>query len=158
MTSNDNLAPALRHDVVITRNVIQVEHSRGCPMKRQWDEDELAEQWALAPEELALLANKAGPTRLGFAVLLKVFGRDGRFRRSRQKVAGAVIVHLAKQLGAAAEQYLQYDWTGRAIKHHRAQIRAFFRFREATIQDGEALVAWLLEIYSQLAIGDAQLA
>jgi hypothetical protein len=37
-------------------------------MKRQWDEDELAEQWTLAPDELALLANKAGPTRLGFAV------------------------------------------------------------------------------------------
>jgi hypothetical protein len=28
-----------------------------------------------------------------------------------ETLAGAVIVHLAKQLGAAAEQYLQYDWT-----------------------------------------------
>jgi TnpA family transposase len=114
-------------------------------MKRQWDEDELAEQWTLTPDELALLANKAGPTRLGFAVLLKVFGRDGRFPRSRQEVAGAVVVHLAKQVGVPAERYLQYDWHGRAIKYHRAQIRAFFGFREATVQDGEALVAWLLE-------------
>ena len=111
-------------------------------MKRQWDEDELAEQWMLAPDELALVANKAGPTRLGFAVLLKVFGRDGRFPRSRQEVAGAVVVHLAKQVGVPAEQYLQYDWRGRAIKYHRAQIRTFFGFREPTVQDGEALVAW----------------
>ena len=109
-------------------------------MKRQWDEDELAEQWMLTPDELALLANKAGSTRLGFAVLLKVFGRDGRFPRSRQEVAGAVVVHLAKQVGVPAEHYLQYDWTGRAIKYHRAQIRAFFGFREATVQDGDALV------------------
>ena len=114
-------------------------------MKRQWDEDELIEQWTLAPDELALLANKAGPTRLGFAVLLKVFGRDGRFPRSRQEVAGAVVVHLAEQVGVPAEQYLQYDWHGRAIKYHRAQIRTFFGFREATVRDGGALVAWLLE-------------
>jgi len=117
-------------------------------MKRQWDEDELAEQWTLAPNELMLLANKAGPTRLGFAVLLKVFGHDGRFPRSQQEVAGAVVVHLAKQVGVAADQYLQYDWAGRAIKYHRAQIRAFFGFREATLQDAEAsatqrrLTAW----------------
>jgi len=114
-------------------------------MKRQWDEDELAEQWMLALDELALLANKAGPTRLGFAVLLKVFERDGRFPRSRQEVASAVVVHLAKQVGVPAEQYLQYDWRGRTIKYHRAQIRGFCGFREATVQDGEALVVWLLE-------------
>jgi hypothetical protein len=114
-------------------------------MKRQWDEDELAEQWTLAPDELALLDNKAGPTRLGFAVLLKMFERDGRFPRSRQEVAGAVVVHLAKQVGVPADQYLGYDWSGRAIKYHRAQIRAFLGFREATVHDGEALVRWLLE-------------
>ena len=111
-------------------------------MQRQWGEDELTEQWTLTHEELGLLANKAGPTRLGFAVLLKVFGRDGRFPRSRQEVAGAVVVHLGKQVGVPAEQY---DWRGRAIKYHRAQIRAFFGFREATVQDGNALTAWLLE-------------
>jgi hypothetical protein len=66
-----------------------------------------------------LLANKAGPTRLGFVVLLKVFGHDGRFPRSHQEVAGAVVVHLAKQVGVAADQYLHYDWAGRAIKYHR---------------------------------------
>ena len=40
------------------------------------------------PDELALVANKASATRLAFAVLLKVFERDGRFPRSRQEVAG----------------------------------------------------------------------
>jgi hypothetical protein len=42
-------------------------------MKRQWTHDELAEHWTLLPEELKLLANKTGATRLGFALLLKAF-------------------------------------------------------------------------------------
>ena len=36
-------------------------------MKRQWTPEELVEQWTLLPRDLALLANKHGPTRLGFA-------------------------------------------------------------------------------------------
>ena len=42
-------------------------------MKREWTDLELAEHWTLLPVEAALLANKTGPTRLGFAVLLKFF-------------------------------------------------------------------------------------
>jgi len=106
-------------------------------MKRQWDQDELAEQWTLAPEELARLANKAGPTRLGFALLLKVFVRDGRFpavaaggrwrssRASRQTGGRAGRAVPAGRLAWPRHQY------------HRAQIRAFFGFREATVH-GEA--------------------
>ena len=37
-------------------------------MKRLWTAEELAEHWTLDPDELALLANKTGHTRLGFAV------------------------------------------------------------------------------------------
>jgi Domain of unknown function (DUF4158) len=41
-------------------------------MKRQWTSDELTEHWTLAPAELALVANKAAATRLGFALRLTV--------------------------------------------------------------------------------------
>jgi hypothetical protein len=41
-------------------------------MKREWTDLEFAD-WTLLPSEAALLANKTGPTRLGFAVLLKFF-------------------------------------------------------------------------------------
>ena len=47
-------------------------------MKRQWTPDELAEHWTLHPHDLDLLANKSGPTRLGFALLLKYFQQEGR--------------------------------------------------------------------------------
>ena len=41
-------------------------------MKREWTDLEFAD-WTLLASEAALLANKTGPTRLGFAVLLKFF-------------------------------------------------------------------------------------
>jgi len=56
-----------------------------------------------------------------------------------------VVTHLAKQVDVPAELYLRYDWSGRTIEYHRAQIRAFLGFREATVQDGHELVAWLAE-------------
>jgi hypothetical protein len=37
-------------------------------MKREWTDLEFAD-WTLLPSEAALLANKTGPTRLGFAIL-----------------------------------------------------------------------------------------
>jgi len=46
-------------------------------MKRQWENEELVEHWTLDVEDRALLDNKTGATRLGFAVLLK--GGTGYF-------------------------------------------------------------------------------
>src|SRR5712691_10121184 len=114
-------------------------------MKRQWTRDELAEHWTLAPNELELLANKSGVTRLGFAVLLKTFMLEGCFPRQKHELPGVVISHLAKQVDVPAELYPRYEWSGRTIEYHRAQIRTFLGFREATVQDGHELVAWLAE-------------
>jgi hypothetical protein len=38
-------------------------------MKRTWDIEELVEHFTLLPQDMDLLANKTGPTRLGFAAL-----------------------------------------------------------------------------------------
>lgn len=42
-------------------------------MKRNWITEELVKHWTLLPNELDLVGNKTGATRLGFAVLLKFF-------------------------------------------------------------------------------------
>jgi len=60
-------------------------------MKRLWASDELIEHWTLLPADLALLANKAGATRLGFAILLKAFQCDARFPEHKGEVPGAVV-------------------------------------------------------------------
>jgi TnpA family transposase len=114
-------------------------------MKRQWTRDELTDHWTLLPGELALLANKTGATRLGFALLLKAFAYQGRFPRHMHELPGAVVVHVAKQVGVSAEMYPRYEWSGRTIKYHRVQIREFLGFRTATVRDGHALVVWLAE-------------
>ena len=47
------------------------------------DLDELVEHWTLIDGERELVAGKRGPTRLGFALLLKFYTRHGRFPRGR---------------------------------------------------------------------------
>ncbi len=110
-------------------------------MKRLWEDDELAAEWTLEPNDHTLLANKAGPTRLGFAALLMFFRREDRFPTSKHEVPPAVVKHLATQVGVPAEAYVAYDWRGRTIKYHRVQIRTALAFREASVQDADTLAS-----------------
>jgi hypothetical protein len=67
-------------------------------MKRDWELQELIEEWTLVPRELELLDNKTGSTRLGCAVLLKFFQREGRFPYSRTEIPKAVLRYLSRQV------------------------------------------------------------
>jgi TnpA family transposase len=97
----------------------------------------------LHPDDLAFLANKLAATRLGCALLLKAFQYDGRFPQYKKDIPATAIVHVAQQLGVAPEMFTQYDWSGRTIELHRAQIRQALGFREATVQDADDLAHWL---------------
>jgi TnpA family transposase len=112
-------------------------------MRQDWDGDDLAEHWTLSPAEAGLLTNRAGSMRLGFAALLKFHQYEGRFPRHPHEVPDAVVEYLARQVGVAPTEWSRYRWEGRTIEHHRARIRALLGFREATVADGQALVAWL---------------
>ncbi|MBO0780742.1 MAG: DUF4158 domain-containing protein [Ktedonobacteraceae bacterium] len=92
-------------------------------MKRQWENEDLIEHWMLSVWDLAQLGNKTGATRLGFALLLKFFQREARFPAFKNDLPGIVITFVATQVGVSADAYLQYDWQGRTIKDHRAEIR-----------------------------------
>jgi hypothetical protein len=67
--------------------------------------EELIEHWILGPWDLAQVGNKTGATRLGFAVLLKFFQREGRFPFFKNEVAGVVISFVATQVDIASELY-----------------------------------------------------
>ncbi len=110
-------------------------------MKRQWENEELIENWTLNAWDLAQLGNKIGATRLGFAVLLKFFQFQGRFPSFKNEVADQAISFMAVQVGVVSEAYLQYDWNGRTIKDHRAEIREILGFRESTVADAETFMA-----------------
>ena len=101
------------------------------------------DRWTLRAADRALLGNKNGATRVGFAVLLKLFQAEGRFPRRPEDVPLAAVEAIAGQVGVAAALWRGYDWRGRTIEYHRAQVRAALSFREATLDDAEALGRWL---------------
>ncbi len=103
------------------------------------------DRWTLRAADRALLGNKSGATRLGFAVLLKLFQADGRFPRRAEDVPAIAVETVARQVGVPTAAWAGYDWRGRTIEYHRAQIRAALGFREATDEDAAALGGWLGE-------------
>ncbi len=112
-------------------------------MKQTWELEELIEHFTVIPEEMRLIGNKYGSTRLGFAVSLKFFQYQGRFPKGRQEINQEIINYVAKQVGVPADSFQEYDWNGRSIKYHRAQIREFMGFRESTSEDMEQIKLWL---------------
>jgi Domain of unknown function (DUF4158) len=113
-------------------------------MKRLWTTDDLVAQWTLQPAEVALVGGKEGANRLGFVLLLKYFQIDGRFPRQKHDVPVPAVAFVAKELDVSIGLYPAYDWDGRTIKQHRANIRAFVGFRESTTQDYDAMIATLV--------------
>jgi len=107
------------------------------------DVDEMIEFWTLLDEDRVLLAGRRGPTALGLAVLLKYYSRHGRFPRGRSDVADEVIAFIAGQLGVDASDSGFYEWSGRTIEYHRAQIRDHLGYRVATVADQDELTGWL---------------
>ena len=114
------------------------------PVRCPQTSGELEEAWTLGPDEHGLLSGKRGATRLGFAVLVRFFARQGRFP-APEEIEEDAVGYVARQVGVAAEEYQAYDHRSRTAEYHRAQIREAFGFRQATVEDAEELAEWLLE-------------
>lgn len=112
-------------------------------MKRHWEIEELIENFTFLPKEFTELSNKTGGTRLGFAVLLKYFQYEARFPSNKGEIPREVLLYISKQLNLDNWLIDEYDWNGRTIKYHRAQIREFCGFREVTIEDVQSITEWL---------------
>ena len=123
-------------------------------MRPEWDPEQLIDCWTLVEVDWALVANKSGPTRLGFAALLKFFEVEGRFPRHAGEVPKPALAYLAGQLKVPAEAFADYEWTGRTIEYHRAQIRKALGFREATLADEDTLAGWLAEEVCPLELSE----
>jgi hypothetical protein len=107
------------------------------------DLDELVEHWTLLDDERELIAGKRGATRLGFALLLKFYTRLGRFPRGRGELPEQAVEFVARQVDVDPDELAFYEWTGRTIEYHRAQIRTHLGFRECSVGDAEKLTEWL---------------
>ncbi|TCN29270.1 TnpA family transposase [Kribbella orskensis] len=105
--------------------------------------DELVEFWTLLDEDRVLLAGKRGATALGCALLLKYYSRHSRFPRSGADLPEQVIGFVARQVGVEAAALASYEWSGRTVEYHRAEIREHLGFRLAWVADQERLTSWL---------------
>ena len=96
--------------------------------------------WTLSPDERALIAGKRAANQLAVAVLLKYFQQEARFPASTLTIDPAVVALIAEQL--AIEPKLR-ALTGRTLERVRAEIRRFYGYREASVQDAKQLTIWL---------------
>ncbi len=104
---------------------------------------ELIEHWTLRDDEAGLVAVKHGDTQLAFALLLRYYGRYGRFPRNRGELHPDAVEFMARAVKADPADLAGYDWSGRTIKRHRTEIRQHFGFRECGKEDGAKLAEFL---------------
>jgi len=93
-------------------------------MKRQWDIEDLIEHFTLVEDDLKILANKTGATRLGCALLLKCFQLEGHFPNARHEIPRSVVDYVAHQLipipflcDRIKENTRKHMWKGMNIIH-----------------------------------------
>jgi hypothetical protein len=110
---------------------------------------DLVEHWTLVGAERDLVVVKHRDTQLGFALLLKFYGRFGRFPRGRGELHQDAVEFVARQLGVQSTSLGSYEWSGRTIRRHRGEIRVFLGFRECTVSDADKLTDWLAGDYAQ---------
>lgn len=122
-------------------------------MTREVDQDELIDAWTIVGDEPSLIGGKRGATRLGFAILLRFYIERGRFPRGRAEIPDEAVAYVARQVGVERTEIAFYDWSGRTIEYHRAQIRQALGFRECSVADADALTWWLVDEVTQVERG-----
>ncbi len=88
---------------------------------------------------------------------MNFFELEGRFPRHGGEVPRAAIDYLAGQVKVDPAAFGAYDWSGRSIKGHRAQIRRALGFRECTVGDEDKLAGWLAEEVCPVELGEERL-
>jgi hypothetical protein len=126
-------------------------------VRQHWEPEELVAAWTLVEDDWRLLGNKAGATRLGFALLLKFFEQEGRFPAGPEELPVAAVEYLASQVRVDVGRFGEYRWSGRTIEYHRAQIRNALGFRKATRGDEAKLTRWLAEEVAPAETSDERL-
>jgi TnpA family transposase len=115
-------------------------------MNPSWTALELAESWALTPEErAALLSGKTDANRLSIAALLKFFQLEGRFPATLDEVPEQGLAYLAQVVESAAPLAALSDLPPRTYERQRAEVRTFLGVRQATLTDYKRAQQGLLE-------------
>ncbi len=112
-------------------------------MARVLDEDELIGNWTLVGDELEQLSGRRGATKLGFALVLRFYAVHGRFPAGRGEIPDQAVAHVARLVDVPPDELGLYEWDGRTIKAHRADVRRYCGFRECSVADADKAAEWL---------------
>jgi TnpA family transposase len=119
-------------------------------MKQEWTPQEIVDHWMLTDMEMILInKHHADSNKLGFALLLKYFQREGKFPQRKKDIPRVIVEHIAHQLHLEITLFDNYKWEQGTIDRHRSQIRIFLGIRIGTVADANAVLTWL-ETQSQL--------
>jgi hypothetical protein len=119
-------------------------------MPRELDAGELDEFWTLTADELKRAGGKRDANALAFALLFKFFVARGRFPHGRAELPDEAVKFVAGQVRVPASDLESYDWSGRTVERHRAEIRELLGFRECSVADYTAAADWLVEQVTQV--------
>ncbi|WP_406440273.1 DUF4158 domain-containing protein [Streptomyces sp. NBC_01613] len=103
-------------------------------MRQEWSPEELLASWTLVDGDWKLVANKSGPTRLGFCLMLKFFEIEARFPEFIEEFPQSAVEYVSGLVKVPAAELTKYDLAG--AKRHRKQIHEALGFRPPTL-------AWL---------------
>jgi Domain of unknown function (DUF4158) len=119
-------------------------------MKQEWTPQELVDHWMLTDTEMILInKHHADSNKLGCALLLKYFQREGKFPQRKKDIPRVIVEHIAHQLHLEMTLFDNYKWEQGTVDRHRSQIRIFFGIRIGNVADANAVLTWL-ETQSQL--------
>ena len=107
------------------------------------DGTDVADCWALTPADHVLVMAKSGANRVDFALLLLFYRAHGRFPNEPEEIEPGAVGKVVQQLGMAGVSHDGLNTAARTWKRYRAEIRAMFGYREATVADAEMLSEWL---------------
>ncbi|NQY74051.1 MAG: Tn3 family transposase [Candidatus Margulisbacteria bacterium] len=110
-----------------------------------YNKKSLIENFSFQPNELKFLGNKTGKTRLGAALQFKFLQNEGRLLDEDSEIPKQVLDFIAHQVNADSKSYQDYDWEGRNVSIHRAQVLKYFGFKKYTVSDVEHIKTLLIE-------------
>ncbi len=106
-------------------------------------EDEVVRHHSLTADDLAAIAQSRMPeTRLGYALQLCCLRYPGRYLRRGEFLPGAMLDHVAEQVGADAEAISLFARRGATRYEQLAAIKQRHGFRDFTRPTRAELAAW----------------
>jgi Tn3 transposase DDE domain/Domain of unknown function (DUF4158) len=107
------------------------------------EETLLDDDWLITDDDRTHLEDRSAIGRLGFALCLLFFRRNGYFPKRHTDIPEEALFRVASDLGVSEDLFSGYDFSNRSAKLHRTEIREILGFRQATNADAVRAETWL---------------